>query len=330
MTEGEVTSKVRSYSASAFWPRAVIFALVFFFCTLTIYAVYAYHTLSKVHDQSLELDLLRSQNAAKDSQLMAVGERLEDLDRKFESLSEREKELSLLTREFNLQLGLPDTATLEAVWPALTNTVAWTWGGGEAQGGRIPQASTQEYDWRSPTKIIRAMHNELDRLERNSSEVELAINEITAALEGSKSLLSATPTVLPLTKVKISSGFGYRASPFGRGGDMHLGLDMPAPVSTPIHAPANGTVLSSDWSGNGYGLMVTIDHGFGLITRYAHISESLVTVGQSVNRGDVIAKVGNTGRSTGSHLHFETILGGVPVDPLIFTRSALALEEAAN
>jgi murein DD-endopeptidase MepM/ murein hydrolase activator NlpD len=311
-------------------PKIVIFTIIFFFSALTIYAAYAYKTLSGVNDQSLELDILRSQNSAKEGQLLAISERLEDLDRKFESLAEREKDLSLLTRDFNKLLGLPETATLEAVWPALTKTVAWTWGGTEAQGGITPQQAIEEFDWHNPTEVVRAMHNELDRLERNSSEVELAITELKAALEGSKILLSATPIVLPLNKTKISSGFGYRASPFGRGADMHLGLDMPAPQGTLIYAPASGTVLSSDWSGNGYGLMVTIDHGFGLVTRYAHLSESLVTIGQTVERGETIAKVGNTGRSTGSHLHFETVLGGVPVDPLIFTRTALGLQEASN
>jgi murein DD-endopeptidase MepM/ murein hydrolase activator NlpD len=330
MTEGEGTPKIRSFSASAFWPRFLTFTFVFFCSALVIYAAYAYRTLSGVNDQSLELDVLKSQNAAKDGQLMAISERLEDLDRKFESLAEREKNLSLLTKDFNQELGLPETATLEAIWPALTKTVAWTWGGSEAQGGLPSTAAEQEYDWRSPSEVVRAIHNELDRLERNSAEVELALSELSSALEGSKTLLSATPTILPLTKVKISSGFGYRASPFGRGADMHQGLDMPAPVGTSVYAPASGTVLTSDWSGNGYGLMVTLDHGFGLTTRYAHLSESLVTIGQTVERGDLIAKVGNTGRSTGPHLHFETVLGGVPVDPLIFTRTALARQEASN
>jgi murein DD-endopeptidase MepM/ murein hydrolase activator NlpD len=111
---------------------------------------------------------------------------------------------------------------------------------------------------------------------------------------------------------------------------MHQGLDLAAPVGTPIYAPASGTVLTADWSGNGYGLMVTIDHGFGLTTRYAHLSETLIEAGAKVERGQLIAKIGNTGRSTGPHLHFETSLGGVPVDPMTFIRTNQGLLTAKN
>ena len=126
---------------------------------------------------------------------------------------------------------------------------------------------------------------------------------------------------MPVVNGRMTSGFGYRASPFGRGSDMHQGLDLAGPVGTAVYAPAGGVVLTADWSGNGYGLMITVDHGFGLVTRYAHLSEVLVEAGQTIKRGDYIAKVGNTGRSTGPHLHFETILGGVPVDPMVFIKS---------
>jgi murein DD-endopeptidase MepM/ murein hydrolase activator NlpD len=111
---------------------------------------------------------------------------------------------------------------------------------------------------------------------------------------------------------------------------MHQGLDLAGPVGTPVYAPAGGIVLTADWSGNGYGLTITIDHGFGLVTRYAHLSEVLVEAGQTINRGDKIAKIGNTGRSTGPHLHFETVLGGVPVDPMVFIKSTKGLIQVAN
>jgi murein DD-endopeptidase MepM/ murein hydrolase activator NlpD len=160
--------------------------------------------------------------------------------------------------------------------------------------------------------------------------VDLALSELTQALEGSRELLAATPTSLPVVKGRLTSSFGYRASPFGRGSDMHLGMDMAAPVGTPVYAPASGLVLSADWSGNGYGLMITIDHGFGLTTRYAHLSEVLVEAGQQIEKGFLIAKIGNTGRSTGPHLHFETVLGGVAVDPMTFLRSNVGAQSAKN
>jgi murein DD-endopeptidase MepM/ murein hydrolase activator NlpD len=157
----------------------------------------------------------------------------------------------------------------------------------------------------------------------------MALGELTAALEGSRGLLAATPTLTPVPNGRFTSGFGYRGSPFGRGSDMHLGIDLAAPIGTPIYAPADGLVVSSDWSSSGYGQMITIDHGYGLTTRYAHLSESLVEAGSKVVRGQVIAKVGNTGRSTGPHLHFETVLGGVHVDPLIFSGTLTAAQSAS-
>ena len=94
----------------------------------------------------------------------------------------------------------------------------------------------------------------------------------------------------------------------------HEGLDVSAPMGTPIEAPANGTIVQSGWEA-GYGNTITIDHGYGIVTKFAHASRLLVRVGQHVDRGDRIALVGNTGLSTGPHLHYEVHVNGRPVDP---------------
>ena len=197
MSEGEGQASVRSLSTSAFWPKVLLFAVVFAVSGLALYSAYAWWTLSRVKDQTLELDLLRSESAGKDSQLLALDERLEDMGRSLASLKEREKDLALLTREFNESLGLPDQATLEEVWPALTSTVAWTWGGGESQGGLAPAAEARA-ELKSPAEVIKALHEDLNLLERNAAGVDMALSELTAALEGSKGLLAATPTLTPV------------------------------------------------------------------------------------------------------------------------------------
>lgn len=115
----------------------------------------------------------------------------------------------------------------------------------------------------------------------------------------------------------LGSGFGFRIDPFSARAALHTGLDFPADVGTPIQAAAGGIVLSSDWH-PAYGYMVEIDHGNGLVTRYAHASRLLVDAGALVKRGQKIAEVGSTGRSTGPHLHFEVLLDGVPQDPMHF------------
>ncbi|MEG0217872.1 MAG: M23 family metallopeptidase [Raoultibacter sp.] len=115
---------------------------------------------------------------------------------------------------------------------------------------------------------------------------------------------------------KVTSEFGYRSNPFGGGGgEGHTGLDMGATKGMPIHAVQSGKVLFVRYKTTGYGYHLAIDNGGGLVTLYGHCSEILVTEGQTVNVGEVIAKVGSTGRSTGNHLHLEFIQSGVPQNP---------------
>ena len=115
----------------------------------------------------------------------------------------------------------------------------------------------------------------------------------------------------------VGSGFGFRSDPFNGRAALHTGLDFPAGVGTGIMAAAGGLVLSREWHPE-YGHVLAIDHGNGLVTRYAHCSSIEVAVGALVKRGQLVAKVGNSGRSTGSHLHFEVLLQGVPQNPARF------------
>jgi murein DD-endopeptidase MepM/ murein hydrolase activator NlpD len=115
----------------------------------------------------------------------------------------------------------------------------------------------------------------------------------------------------------VGSGFGFRTDPFTGRAALHTGLDFPAEIGTSIQAAAGGVVITVDWHAQ-YGHMVELDHGNGLVTRYAHASKTLVKPGDIVRRGQAIAQVGSTGRSTGPHLHFEVLLGGVPQNPARF------------
>lgn len=121
----------------------------------------------------------------------------------------------------------------------------------------------------------------------------------------------------------LGSGFGFRIDPFTGHSALHTGLDYPADVGTPVMAAAGGVVIGAEMQ-SAYGNTVEIDHGKGLRTRYAHNSRMLVKAGDLVKRGQVIAEVGSTGRSTGPHLHFEVLVDGVPQDPEKFLAKALA------
>ena len=129
--------------------------------------------------------------------------------------------------------------------------------------------------------------------------------------------LAAIPTAMPAASVMMSSGFGYRADPFTGAAAMHAGLDFKGPIGTPILAAAKGKVVLAGFNG-GYGNSVEIRHANGLVTRYAHLSGVDVRRGQMVERGLQIGRMGSTGRSTGSHLHFEVRLNGQAINPRKF------------
>ena len=141
--------------------------------------------------------------------------------------------------------------------------------------------------------------------------------------------LTRTVAAVPLRKpvngeLDLSSGFGMRIDPFIRTPAMHTGLDFRGDTGDPVRATASGKVTVAAWQG-GYGRMVEIDHGNGLITRYGHLSAIDVSVGQSVRAGQIVGKIGSTGRSTGPHLHYETRVNGEAVDPLRFLRAGSKL-----
>lgn len=140
--------------------------------------------------------------------------------------------------------------------------------------------------------------------------------------------LLMVPSTAPVTGV-VGSGFGVRSDPFSGRAALHTGLDFPVNSGTPIAAAASGVVL---WSGrhSQYGNMVELDHGKGLVTRYAHASKLLVASGDFVKRGETIAKVGSTGRSTGPHLHFEVLVNGSPQDPTRFLAGKAAHSSVAK
>jgi murein DD-endopeptidase MepM/ murein hydrolase activator NlpD len=141
--------------------------------------------------------------------------------------------------------------------------------------------------------------------------------------------LNRTLALVPYRKpvigeVEFTSGFGVRSDPFLGRPAMHTGLDFRAGMGDPVRATANGKVVSSGWAG-GYGRMVEIDHGNGLSTRYGHLSEINVKIGDQIRIGQVIGEVGSTGRSTGPHLHYETRIDGEAVDPQKFLRAGVRL-----
>jgi murein DD-endopeptidase MepM/ murein hydrolase activator NlpD len=151
------------------------------------------------------------------------------------------------------------------------------------------------------------------------------INITRAQVDRLNRTLALVPYRKPVIgEVEFTSGFGVRTDPFLGRPAMHTGLDFRAATGDPVRATANGKVASSGWAG-GYGRMVEIDHGNGLSTRYGHLSQIDVKVGDQIKIGQVIGEVGSTGRSTGPHLHYETRIDGEAVDPQKFLRAGVRL-----
>jgi murein DD-endopeptidase MepM/ murein hydrolase activator NlpD len=148
------------------------------------------------------------------------------------------------------------------------------------------------------------------------AKIETNIHELDQFLLDKDSFLNSTPTILPADGW-ITSYFGQRMSPWAGRLKMHEGLDVGAPYGTPVHAPADGIVTFSGEKA-GFGKFVQVDHGYGIETIYAHNQSLTVRAGQKIRRGALLAAVGNTGHSTGPHLHYEVRVNGIAVDPLYF------------
>lgn len=158
----------------------------------------------------------------------------------------------------------------------------------------------------------------LDQGPREDREESLSsLREQLTRLRALEGLMVSLPLLEPVVQYRVTSTFGPRSDPFNRRRAMHYGLDMAAPVGTPIHVPAPGTVTYAGWRGH-YGRLIEVDHGNGIRTRYGHLSSIAVEVGDVVERRDVIGEMGSSGRSTGSHLHYEVRIKGTPRDPRKF------------
>jgi murein DD-endopeptidase MepM/ murein hydrolase activator NlpD len=173
---------------------------------------------------------------------------------------------------------------------------------------------------------LQAALSDLDQLTNQRTDV---MTVIESRLFEQKIKKMMVPTEQPVKDVSIGSTFGWRIDPFTGHSALHSGLDFPAELGTSIFAAAGGVVVTQEYHPQ-YGKVIEVDHGNDLITRYAHSSRVLVKKGDLIKRGQKIAEVGNTGRSTGTHLHFEVLVQGVPQDPQKFLNAGSSLARLAK
>jgi murein DD-endopeptidase MepM/ murein hydrolase activator NlpD len=163
---------------------------------------------------------------------------------------------------------------------------------------------------------LSALPGRLTSLETEAARQESSMRELQEYFDDQKSLLASTPSVWP-THGWVTSDFGVRLDPMSADRSMHQGLDIATPHGQAVLSPSDGTVVFNGTEG-GYGKVLVIDHGYGVKTRYGHLAEVNVRLGERVLRGQKVAAVGNTGRSTGPHLHYEVRVNGIPENPRKF------------
>ena len=245
----------------------------------------------RLREVSLEKDRLDQETAAQREELENYASRMQTVSERLAKVGRLDRKLRIIT-----DLDSEDPLPLPGI------------GGIEGEGidpVRVASLSRRQRK--------RQMFGGLDRLEEVAEAQGQRLEELIAHLEARTARLSSTPSIAP-TRGWITSDFGYRSSPFTGTREFHRGLDIAGRIGTPIVTPAEATVRYVGEHA-ALGQTVILRHGYGLETTYGHLQEVLVKTGQKVKRGEIVARMGNTGRSTGPHLHYQVQANGVPVNP---------------
>ena len=262
---------------------------------LAIAAVHYTHLLYRASENRA----LRDENVALQAQLKGFRERIEHMASTLERVERFDQKLRAVTLLSDPQRNL-------ALGPTAMETK-----------GAPPSSSESEFTAApSGTESPKNLAAKLETLSNEASRQEQSLEQLQTYFLEQKSLLASTPSVWP-ARGWITSDFGQRTDPYTAERVMHEGLDIAAPHGKEVTAPADGTVIFAGLEG-GYGNVLVIDHGYGVKSRYGHLSKVEVHPGDRVHRGELIGAVGNTGRSTGPHLHYEVRVNGLPENPRKF------------
>ena len=235
----------------------------------------------------------------------------EDLSNNYNVFMERLKQLELKTAEIENRdnnvyrsifgsLPIPDSARVKDM---------------EARNEVKLVASMGE------SELVKSIAAQLNSLSLRTAYQVKSFDEIGGLIKNKEKLLAATPSIQPISNKnlnRIASGFGYRIDPVYKDRRAHMGLDFTAPMGTPIYATADGRVKDAGFNTGGLGNRVVVSHGFSYETVYGHMVRIKARVGEMVKRGEVIGYVGNSGKSTGPHCHYEVHRNGIPVDPIYY------------
>ena len=248
----------------------------------------------KLQGSEAELVKLRRESKIRKIQVEKFAQQVKNFETEMVRLERFEKKLRVITALENSPRSIEKNWGVGGSYGFSTNSFTTAMGWGAAN-------------------MVERLSNGLDHLGKQAKIQSISFQELDNFFKNQKSLLSSTPSIWP-TRGWVTSGFGFRKSPFTGLREKHEGWDIAARNGAPVRTTADGVVVVEGRE-YGYGNLVEIDHGYGLVTRYGHNSKHFVKVGDRVKRGQVVTLVGNTGRSTGPHLHYEVLLNGVPVNP---------------
>ncbi len=287
MVVPKATSKMRSFKVSE---KAIQISMsVLIVCVVaTGFFIYQFFSYRSKANQLMPLRMSYNQQKV----------HLQTLAQTTSNLKKDINRLEKFNRKFRVLVGLPKME--ENI-----QQVSGMGGGLEETLVAFTQRREQEF--------INRMQRDLNKLCLRAQKQQDNLLELSEVVEEKKSLLACTPSIWP-TRGWLTSGYGYRNSPFTGQREMHKGLDIATSFNQPVKAPADGVVTYAGRKG-GLGKVIVIEHGYGYSTRFGHNSRLAAKAGDRVKRGKVIAYVGNTGRSTGPHLHYELRINGVPVNP---------------
>ena len=286
---GQKTSKTRhlrihkkTFKVGLYLLAFGLLSTIFFFCDYI-----------QVRKKGFELTHLRHETEEQRSKIHFFSSKIEDLEKQLSRLKNFDKKIRIIA---NLEKG--------------QETTPFVGMGGPSPSDVREKLKAQNDD----TGLVQQMRTDVDRLKSEAMSREESLSELEKLLQTKKEMLVHTPSIWPVHGW-VTSGFGFRTNPFTGLTQMHEGLDISNREGTPVIAPANG-IVSATGKDLSYGNAVAISHGFGVTTRFYHLSKILVGAGQKVKRGDIVAEVGTTGKSTGPHLHYEVRVNGIPVNPV--------------
>jgi len=250
--------------------------------------------------------LLEQQNADLKNDYVLVQQQLNQLQQKMDELLKRDNNVY---RSIFESSPIPDSARLKEIEMS---------------------KEVQLVNSLSSSELLKSITAQLNNLTLLVAYQQKSFSDIENMVKDKEKLLAAIPAIQPVSDkdlTRIASGFGMRIDPVYKVPKFHAGLDFTAPVGTPIYATADGVVIESGFSPDGYGNRVVINHGYGYESLYGHMYRTKVRNGQKIKRGEVIGYVGSTGKSTGPHCHYEVHKGGQPVDPVYFFYNDLSPEQ---